>query len=202
MVLMKRSKHLVGLLVSSRLQMWLNTNKPVWGDKDLFWLGQSIVGNEQYTFNRNNAAAIGTLKDDGITKYICSIQPAQFDDEKRLLWLNGGFRFCKLDSWKEDFKNFSFLRKRFKVLDALYKYYTSTLKVDAAILTRERLDASDALKWEGELSYGWYKNERMGCQGYVWCARLNPLNTYKELKLFDSEEIKRVNVIAKIWNSL
>lgn len=201
-VLMRRSKYLVGLFVSSRLQMWVNTNQPVWGDKDLFWLGQSIVGNEQYTFNRNNAAAIGTLKDDGVTQYICSIQPAQFDDENRLLWLNGGLRFCKLDTWKEDFKNFSFLRKKFKGVDALCNYYKTTLKVDAAILTKERLDASSALKSKNKLSYGWYKNEMMGCQGYVWCARLNPLNANEELKLFDSKEITNVNSIAKVWNSL
>ena len=75
----------------------------------MFWLSLSILGDENFEFNKHPAAAIGqitpyqerikglkTVPESLISKEICSNHPAHINDEDNhtLLWFNSGFKFC------------------------------------------------------------------------------------------------------------
>lgn len=131
-----------------------------------------MSGNENYQFNENSAAAIGILKyDKNMDVSVCSTQPAHFDHNFRLLWLNGGLKKCKKSSWELDFNKHRKLRKSYNSKEMLKADYQSPIKVNGAVippnLKHRMLDRFLNLK------LGFKKAPSMGCNGYVWCAFLD-----------------------------
>ena len=201
-VIMKRSSHLPGLLISATMQLWKEVSEPIYGDKELFWLGQSISGNEEYRFNKNAAGAIGIFNKDERSNadYICSTQIAHFSEDLQLLWTNGGLRNCKKGTSQIDFDKNKFLRQKYRSVTDLKNYYESPIEVNGAILThRQKLSILQRLS--GARS-GYQKCSKMGCIGYVWCAYYHSDNKDNIAMHFTDGEIDKINSLIKIWTAV
>ncbi|CUS25219.1 LAQU0S37e00210g1_1 [Lachancea quebecensis] len=200
-VVIKRSNHLPGLLISTAMQLWKVTNKVVYGDKEFFWLGQSISGNENYQFNKNAAGALGTLKrkENKATNYTCSTQLAHFDENLRLLWINGGLMNCKKPSWFFDLRKQKSLRLKFESAAELETYFIAPVQVDGAILPT-RSKRSFFQKIIGQ-NAGFKKCPKMGCDGSFWCAFVDLKNQKGKTITFTSSEIKEIDQVIRAWNS-
>ncbi|KAG7194520.1 uncharacterized protein KQ657_004735 [Scheffersomyces spartinae] len=197
-VVLQRSTHLLGLLISTVLQLKKATSSPIYGDKELFWLGQSIAGNEDYTFNSNSAGAVGVVKDDIYKDFysICSTQVAHFDSHKTLLWLNGGLKVCKKPSWQRDYAKQKHLRKTFKSVEELKENYQSSMQINGAIIPN-----NVEYKFLKKPSRGFKKNPSLGCSGYFWCA-FTHVDDYEDYVIrYTQEEIRQFDIIIKIWSS-
>ena len=84
---MKKSTHFVGLLIGSTLHHW--KGKAV---DELLWLGQALAGDSDqlnYHVNNNHAGIIGKIEINGNMKSITSSQKAFFDDDNKLIWVQG-----------------------------------------------------------------------------------------------------------------
>lgn len=201
-VIMKRSSHLPGLLISATMQLWKEVSEPIYGDKELFWLGQSISGNEEYRFNQNAAGAIGTFNKDGSsnTDYICSTQIAHFSEDLKLLWTNGGLRNCKKGTWQIDFDRNKFLRQKYRSVTDLKNYYESPVEVNGAILThRQKLSIFQRLRG---VRSGYQKCSKMGCIGYVWCAYHHSNDKDNIAMYFTDGELSWINSLISVWTAL
>ncbi|KAI5958747.1 uncharacterized protein KGF55_005746 [Candida pseudojiufengensis] len=110
MVLINKSLHFNSILMINHINLFSNLRDKSYGDKELFWLGFAINGDENFYFNKLNAASIGVItsnnertKPDGSpykSKEICSSHPGHINDEDNhsLLWINSGFKFCHQSS--------------------------------------------------------------------------------------------------------
>jgi alpha 1,3-mannosyltransferase len=170
----KRSTHFIGILTSVQMNFWSATNSRIWGDKELFWLGQSISGNENYEFNKYDVVAVGELTPmedrprNTIAHELCSTHPGHLsgDDDYTLLWINSGMRFCKVDdSWDGDMdqpRN----KKYFKDSGELQAFYKQPVKISAALIPPggDRVVENN----NDEPAKGWVMTP--SCKGYLWCA--------------------------------
>ncbi|KAJ3381619.1 hypothetical protein HDU92_005223 [Lobulomyces angularis] len=92
-VLMDKSRHLIGLLAACSL-ISKKERKPFnydhYGDKELFWIGLAVV-RENFTFSKYEST--GVL---GVSTYhrglytMCNLQILHLDEEDNPLWFNGG----------------------------------------------------------------------------------------------------------------
>ncbi|SCU77210.1 LAFA_0G24630g1_1 [Lachancea sp. 'fantastica'] len=197
---LKRPNHIPGLLISTALNLWKETNEIFHGEKELFWLGQSIAGTDQYRFSKNPAGASGILTRNDKKKitYTCSAQPAHFDDNNKLLWLNGGARYCKWKSWASDFAKQKSLREAYSCAEDLIELYATPIKVNGAVIPA-RSDLSLLQKALGQKS-GFQKCEALGCSGYQWCAyNRDDRATGKTLE-FTQAEVSHFQFIVNVWN--
>ncbi|ODQ64447.1 hypothetical protein NADFUDRAFT_47622 [Nadsonia fulvescens var. elongata DSM 6958] len=96
-VLMEKSSHFLGALMSMQLNIWSPSRNMVHGDKELFWLGQSAAGLQSHEFNGFWSGSAGMLNED--QNSISSTHPSHIssDDGHTLLWVNSGFIDCKFD---------------------------------------------------------------------------------------------------------
>ncbi|CAM9019695.1 unnamed protein product [Wickerhamomyces anomalus] len=196
-VVMNRKERLPGLLISTSMQLWEETSEPLYGDKELWWLGQSISGNENYAFNKNYAGAIGIVKSEGDDKnVVCSTKLAHFSDDFKLLWINGGLQNCKKSTWKIDYQKNSKLRKDWKSVEALEKWYKSPLEIDGAIIPVHN-NVPLLQRIFGD-PIGFQKCPRLGCIGYYWCAHDHNGAT---LVQFDDDQKKWIKSIVNLWNA-
>ncbi|CUS25246.1 LAQU0S50e00100g1_1 [Lachancea quebecensis] len=200
-VVLKRGDHLPGLLISTCLQLWKETSEPFYGDKEFFWLGQSISGNDGYRFNAHPAGALGVLNQDADEnlEYICSTQPAHFSRNLQLLWLNGGARKCKIPSWNMDFSKHKFLRQKYDSAEKLKDFYESPINVNGAIIP-PRSELSILQKINGVRS-GFQKCTRLGCAGYTWCAYNQRLDGKGKTIHFHQSEVDNIKFIISVWNA-
>lgn len=169
-----RNAHFAGMLAAVQLSFWEPLSSKTWGDKETYWLGLSMMGDESYYFNKHGAGAIANdnssiSANDRKTKFsisACSVQPAHLssDDNQTLLWINSGFKKCKKESWGADI-----LLSKYRNMfgednqDALRKYYGSALHI-YGVLVPPALEEID----ERTLRKGWkMENE---CFGYKYCA--------------------------------
>lgn len=204
---MNRKTHLLGLLIATQLQFWDPIASAVHGDKELFWLGQSFAGDENYYFNPNPAAAIGAVKKDEykIANVIIGTQPAHIaPDNETVFWVNSGLETCKKHSWDVDFENKFRLAKDFETKEALKEYYMSPLDIQAAIIPPNGLFAFN--QDPNEPDRGWRQLEHYGCQGYLWGGfskvggdeTTNPDSIGKEI-IFPEEDRLYYNSLSKFW---
>lgn len=208
-VIMDRRNFLPGLLMGLALQLWKPTSHALWGDKELFWLGQSIAGEESYFVHRLSAGSIGQLKtldNKFITdpkeretvenSMVCSIQVAHFSEQLELLWLNSGLLNCKFGSWTADFTKY--YKDEYASKEALQKYYLQTVDVNAAIIAP--YIKKPVFNWWKRLIIGFQRNDELGCSGYVWCAYDNPSDGYPGQKILLSDQlIEQFNGIKRAW---
>ncbi|CAN3503897.1 hypothetical protein DICA1_F12772 [Diutina catenulata] len=97
-----RMDHLSSLFMAAEIFFFDKTKHKFHGDKECFWLGFTINGDENYAWNKNAGATIGNpTKDRGWvfksnnerrrSMEICSVQIAHIDsDDGELAWINGG----------------------------------------------------------------------------------------------------------------
>lgn len=204
-LLMNRRKHLLGILMSVQIQFWGPLTTFVWGEKELFWLGQSIAGDENYSYNNNPVGAIGVIqKRDKFPDSIVGCHPAHVaDDDQTLLWVNSGMEVCKTHSWADDFRDINYIKSRFQTEEEVKEYYLSPLHIEDVLIPP---DGNKNFPAEGGLpSRGWLNRQDVGCRGYNWMAYYhcgmddeNPESYGKEIR-FTQEQQDLYNTISKIW---
>ncbi|KAK6205232.1 uncharacterized protein RJT21DRAFT_14304 [Scheffersomyces amazonensis] len=199
LVVMNRAQHLPGLLMATRLQLWNTMGEPVHGDKELFWLGQLISGNDNYEFIDKYAGSIGEIKPNASfqKRTICSVQVGHFDENNELLWINGGLKVCKKNSASYDYDKVKELRKNFDSVDSLQKYYSKPMNIDGAIILSHK---KESLLGKFKQDSRWSNNKNMGCDNYFWCASLNGINDIgDELIVFNKTYTEYIRNITSIW---
>lgn len=185
MVALRRSSHFTGLLISTAMQFWHETSGPFYGDKELFWLGQVYAGQEKFAFNKHGAAGIGELTETEKTWKVCSAQPAHFDDENKLLWINGGLQKCKKGFHQKDYSSLKALREKFTSAEDLHEYYRSPAHITGAVIpTKKR---------------GFVQDRAQGCIGYLWCASVPKEEALLSVVMFSPEQLDRIKQIQHLW---
>lgn len=184
LVVINKNHHFNSILAMLQLNFFHPVTTRLHGDKEIFWLGFAINGDEDYHFNKYAAAAIGKetadserLNEDGLKKKsreICSAHPGHIsgEDGKSLLWFNSGFQFCGQThrvNYKQEFKHGDKL-KFLKSVDEMKALYESVLDIRQAIIPpfKNKLET-----WAdndiGEPKQGWHM-ETNYCKSYLWCA--------------------------------
>lgn len=196
LVVIHRPTHLNGLLVSLSLQYWSKSGNIMYGDKDLFWLGQLISGNLDFYFNKNSAAAIGVSNDNNT---VCSSQLGHFDRDNKLLWVNGGLLYCKRSSWFIDFFKCPSMRGKFSnSLKTMKSAYLSPIFLEEYVIPASmrvlNSEASSGMK--SKLRSNFNKNYEYGCGGIFYCA--TPDYGGKRVP-FTAEEKSMIDRIVQAW---
>ncbi|KAI5958746.1 MNN13 [Candida pseudojiufengensis] len=184
LVLINKPIHFNSILMINHLNLIHTITNKVYGDKELFWLGFAINGDENYHFSKFNAASIGSLTPMGErlkpdktkhhSKELCSPHPGHIneEDEHSLLWMNSGFRYChqapKIDFEKESKKGgrLKFLKNEPSVFK---DYYFNPLKIRNAIIPPLDTELKDHPNNQDEPSSGWIMDGNY-CSSYLWCA--------------------------------
>ncbi|CUM65782.1 uncharacterized protein PRCAT00003430001 [Priceomyces carsonii] len=139
-VVVDKVKHFMGILMMLPLTLWKEPVKSsIWGDKEMFWLGFAMAGDENYNFNTNSAASVGEITSNSLHQHyvgslsqeICSSHPGQIDDSGKLLWINSGFDYCKKNTYYRDKNKFPFSEMDINDLSNLFK---SPLKIRHSIV--------------------------------------------------------------------
>lgn len=172
-VALKRSEYWDGIMVAVQLSFLEPVKTRVWGDKELFWLGLSIAGTEQYEFNDYYVASIGQLtnekfRKDVKAKELCATHPGHISsDNQSLMWINSGVMTCKrFEAAKDDFEEMKKIYG-FDSEEEVSKFYRSPLKITDAIIPPDS-GLYKVKNDQGEPEQGW-KTSGL-CTGYFWCA--------------------------------
>ncbi|RCK64829.1 putative alpha-1,3-mannosyltransferase MNN13 [Candida viswanathii] len=183
-VVLDKSRHFSSLLMSIQMSFIYPINVKMHGDKEFYWLGFSLNGDENYVFNDNFAAAVGQLtpvedavRPDGKQfngRRICSTHPGHISSEDRsLLWMNTGFKNCgkEVSNYNDeaDRNKKNTMWKRLSSGEDLKKFYKESLKITHAILPPLDAAFEDMINSDGEPSAGW-ELQRGFCLNYVYCA--------------------------------
>lgn len=182
-VAIDKRRHFGGVLGTVQLNLWSPVMAKIWGDKELFWLGMSMMGDEEYYMNGWAAGTAGQITPKKFRlsgdktpqrrvrlkgNQLCSTHPAHISsvDNSTLLWVNSGVSYCKHPhTYKNDFDGGLF-RLMFDTPNQLKEMYTSYLRVEAAIVPAAQEIQVDMNN--GENIKGW---ESLGeCSGYMYCA--------------------------------
>jgi hypothetical protein len=144
-IVIDRVKHFSGILAATTLVLWKEPVKAsIWGDKELYWLGLSMAGDESYEFNWYAAGSVGKETKDPKFKYypsaqgheLCSSHPGHADENGRLLWINSGFAYCKKNGYYRDRTAYPLLLLDEDTLSLLYK---KPLEIDAIVIPPDLL---------------------------------------------------------------
>ncbi|ODQ76904.1 glycosyltransferase family 71 protein, partial [Babjeviella inositovora NRRL Y-12698] len=216
-VVYRKSAHFTGSLMAFSMNFWNQAREKLWGDKEMFWLGMSMAGDENYGFNGNCAGSVGKVtpkefRPDGVVSAeLCSIQPAHIssDDDQTLLWINSGFKFCKkmgtFDSFKKNQHAQMFSGAR-SLLDletfnelSIKKMYHDSISIEAAIIPP---GAAFKREKKGEPRMGW--EQQRSCGGYLWCGFTNVGGSLEEnflgkLVHFSIVDKLRFKFLGDLW---
>ncbi|KAK6465111.1 mannosyltransferase putative-domain-containing protein [Scheffersomyces coipomensis] len=184
LVVFDRTRHFNSMLLMIQLNFMEPVTSRVYGDKEIFWLAFALNGDEEFTFNKYHAAAIGDespenefLTKDGNPRKgheVCAAHPGHIsgEDGQSLLWFNSGFKFCgqnhKVDFSKE-FENKSHF-KFLKSIQDMKFFYTQPIPIKHAVIppfkSKNELTCENI---EDQPSLGWIENKDY-CHSYLWCA--------------------------------
>ncbi|CCH45992.1 Alpha-1,3-mannosyltransferase MNN1 [Wickerhamomyces ciferrii] len=211
-VAIDKVKHFTGVLTTLQLQIWAPAASKVWGDKELFWLGLSISGDENYYMNKLASGSVGQLTPkiqrlfegtELIGRELCSTHPAHIssEDNSTLLWINSGFQFCKKEKAQEDMEK-DFFKKfpNIKSVEDLDHHYKNYIKIEAVIVPKHAEYHED--RHNGENSRGWgLMNE---CERYLYCAYDKVAGKDDEetnglLVEFSEEQRKLYDFYGSVW---
>lgn len=130
-VLFNRKKHYAANLAILPLALWGEPVKSsIWGDKEMYWLAMSIVGDENYSWSKYDAASVGELTTDpqrrmyngSVSSEVCLSHPGHMSSSGKILWINSGFSFCKKNGYGRDERKFPFSAIGNKeILKAMYQ---------------------------------------------------------------------------------
>lgn len=183
-VLINRARHFNSVLTMIQMNFFHPVTTRVYGDKEIFWLGFAVDGDEDYHFNKLAAASIGTLtptserlNSDGkpkISKEICSAHPAHLngEDNKSLLWFNSGYKYCgqsdviDFDEEVKKQKKLTFLKDS----KTMKQHYEDPVIIKNAIIPPFKNGAETWVENViDEPKQGWHMNSDY-CNSYLWCA--------------------------------
>jgi len=183
MVAINKKRHMRSTLTINVLQMWHAATTRVHGDKELFWLGFTIAGDEDYYMNKYGVGAVGQVNpnsnrllgdsDDSRrsklkSHQVCTTHPAHLSglDDHTLLWMNSGFIDCKRENEAEKDITMDLYKNMFENAQQLKETYMGPLKISAVLVPppQERVINNDL----GEPASGW--EVMFGCGGYLYCA--------------------------------
>ncbi|ONH67407.1 hypothetical protein BON22_2400 [Cyberlindnera fabianii] len=217
MVAINKKRHIRSTLFINILQMWHATTTRVHGDKELFWLGFSIAGDEDYYMNKYGVGAVGSLNpnsnrllgdetDERRSKLrshmLCTTHPAHLSglDDHTLLWMNSGFITCKRENEAENDIKMDLYKNIFASAEKLKETYVGPLKIEAVLVPppQERVINNDL----GEPSSGW--DVMFGCGGYLYCAydRIGGSDDpfyMGTLVEYDDKQIVLYDYLGEIW---
>ncbi|AJP39451.1 AHL_G0027210.mRNA.1.CDS.1 [Saccharomyces cerevisiae] len=201
LVVVNKLEKLNGLLMSFMLNLDGKLQRCVYGDKEIFWLGQLYAG-QDYSINPVDGSIIGPVNeqsgnDNGYTSgnyYICSTQIAHSDSKNKLLWVNGGLKTCKIpNSAEDDFgKEPEYFKSRYEDVSELKRLYDAPLNVEGLIVP----DVS---------VHPWMQIKE--CSNYMYCAySTDDIHTNSEpdagrLITFTEKELRYINDISRTWNA-
>lgn len=218
LVVINRNLHFNSILMMLLLNMMSPIRDRVHGDKEIFWLGFAINGDENFQMNKYAAAAIGEvipagdeLRSDGTekkTKKMCSSHPAHIngEDGKTLVWFNSGFKFCSEESkvnYEKEFKE----NTRYKFLtsvDDMKAFYKGKMALKAAIIPP--VDRKAHVNIEQEPERGWARDNY--CNAFMKCAYYSIGGKTKDGEdnllegqyiEFDDKTISLYSYLADIW---
>lgn len=197
LVVINKVRNLDGLLFSFMLNLDAKMKRCVYGDKEMFWLGQLYAG-QNYSIYPIDGAIIGPMRESvekGSAVYqICASQIAHCDDSQDLLWTNGGLKTCKRNHGAElDFENDpKYFKERYGDLATLQSIYNAPLNIEGMIIPKSQ--------------ERWMQLEE--CSGYIYCATAteeDPISDSRKsvlghISIFDEYTLKRYNSIVSIWN--
>lgn len=197
LVVINKPKKLNGLLLSFLLQLDAKMNRCVYGDKEIFWLGQLFTG-QDYSIHPTDGGVAGPMIEAKHDKFsifqICATQIAHMDESHNLLWTNGGLKTCKFENGAEqDFeKNPEYFGERYQELDILKGIYSSPLNIEGIIIP----DVKEK---------PWLQiNE---CGSYMYCASAykdyskgSEKSDVGEVSVYDQATLKRIKSIVSVWN--
>ncbi|CCE63556.1 hypothetical protein TPHA_0F00700 [Tetrapisispora phaffii CBS 4417] len=198
-----KATHIIPMQMSANFNLFKPFSKCSHGDKEFFWLGFMASGTP-FSIDPIKPGTVGEVITDKagptvIEKRICNIQIVHFDENKDIMWMNGGANICKYPGYAEaDWENpkLQSFTKNFKTLAEYKKYYEQIpMKTDYGIIASEFSNQP----WIRRFYH---------CHNLIWCARyteeLKPLSfeekeTHGELFPLDPEVKKRVDEINFVW---
>ena len=220
LLVINKNLHFQSILMVIQLIFMRPVARKSMGDKELYWMGFSLNGDENYTFNDNFAAAVGQLTPEGDrirpdgkkfnSKEICSSHPGHISSEDgSLLWMNTGFKVCNkiMSSYDDqaDKNEINNIWKHIKTGEDFKNFYNSPVKITHAILPP--LDEEYRLRYslEREPSDGWSCPKEF-CENYMWCGYSSiggEKNTLEgRVITFDEEEVKLFEYLGDLWTEL
>ncbi|BAP72483.1 alpha-1,3-mannosyltransferase [Kluyveromyces marxianus] len=186
LVVVDRSNKLPSLLASAMININGKLQRCVYGDKEIFWLGQLLMGSN-YSVYPTEGSVMGEIQElpDNSTQ-ICGTQMAHVSTEGELLWSNGGLMRCKVQNSAElDFDHDpEYFEKKYGNVIQLQSLYNQPLTIRGYITP----DVSH-FPWE----------QVKECHQYTYCATVKD-NMGKLVRL-DTDKAKHLSNIAEIWNS-
>ncbi|AEY94837.1 FAAR183Cp [Eremothecium gossypii FDAG1] len=192
LVVLNRKQRLFSLVTSFMIHLNLRFSECFHGDKEVFWLGQLLTGNE-YSIHPMPAAIIGELQQGerklAATEYrICSTQIAHPDTDGTVLWINGGMWNCKDNkAAEEDFSDYNrYFTRKFGSQQKLADWYKQTLKVTGVF--------SPELK-----NSKWIPAKE--CKQSAFCSSVF-VHDDEELQSLKDADISVCNHLASVWGSL
>ncbi|KAJ3269816.1 hypothetical protein HDV01_000913 [Terramyces sp. JEL0728] len=141
-VLIDKEMHLPGLLAACTLNMGIVkeiTYEHVHGDKETFWIGFEVVGDE-YAFNSIGAGVLGLLEHEDVIEdetfmnryQVCNAQILHVTPTSGPVWMNGGIVQDKYNS-----SNHNILAATHYVNEPGEWRFSSTVKNRACLLTQD-----------------------------------------------------------------
>ncbi|SCV05999.1 LANO_0H19878g1_1 [Lachancea nothofagi CBS 11611] len=196
-VLNKRQK-LTSLILSFFMNLDSKISSCVYGDKELFWLAQLFSGND-YTIDSPDGAVIGSLRTVAaeepkgqVELEICATQMGHVNQNKQLLWTNGGLKTCKVpDAARRDFSEKpEYFESRYESLEALRDLYEKPLVIDGYIIPEVA-------------ARPWFKSNE--CCEYSYCASIEvdshkPISDFANFAIFGETTSQQLSSISEIWN--
>ncbi|QLG74435.1 hypothetical protein HG535_0G03180 [Zygotorulaspora mrakii] len=187
LVVINKNKNLMGLLTSLSLH-FSSVREYFHGDKEWFWIAQ-FLRNESFTFHPKEASNIGRLgnvasEDSSDFYQICSVQLSHSDIDGSILWVNGGMKTCKKNSWNFDYDRSKRLASMYSSSEELREYYETPVHLEGAIIPD--LSLTDWVN-SGE------------CAAYNYCT-LYKEGQFGELLRFNDSTKEAYNEIVRIWN--
>lgn len=189
LVLIDKRQHLTNILASIALHFSSISNY-FHGDKEWFWIAQALQ-KQSFTLHPKEASNVGKLgkvvsDEKGQFYQLCSVQISHTDVDGSLLWVNGGLRTCKKDSWAADYRDNRRISSMFDSEEAVRKYYQAPVQLEAAIIPD-----TDIKPWvmTGE------------CAMFTYCT-LYKEGEFGELIKFNQTQTDAYNEIVHVWNSV
>lgn len=134
-----KSAHFLSTLMVLPLGVWKDPVKSsVWGDKEFYWLGLLMAGDDNFMFNKYEAASVGQETPEAYKMYtntpskeVCSSHPGHIDQHGELLWINSGFTFCKKNGSFRDRARYPYNKYSAEDLRSMYE---NPLRITHAIV--------------------------------------------------------------------
>lgn len=197
LIIFNKIKKLNGLLMSFLLHLDGKMQRCVYGDKEIFWLGQLFAG-EDYTIDPFEGGIVGNIgqydieEDNSKKSYICATQIAHNNDKNKLVWTNGGLKTCKIkNAAQRDFeKDENYYKDRYGTVENLENMYNMPLQIEGFIVP-------------DPVASPWMQITE--CSHYMYCAFVTEKDSTADIDAgkiirFDKKDIDFYNDVSNKWN--